>query len=256
MKTKYIVVITAFLIVVVAACQKDQYYYFNDQARLQFGPPQNGRVNNNEFLDTVKSATFFYEDASVLIDTVYFDLYTIGEVSNVDRSYSLRQVQMSNADNAVPNKHYVAFDDALATQLMVIKAGQVHAQVPIIIKRDPDLKSKTMVLNFEVVENENFKLGEKTKLWRKLYITDRLSRPSGWDAWMAQYQFGPYSVTKHKFMIDVTGEKWDQEFFVALISASDLMGYWKSVLNTALIRYNKEHAEPLKDENGEIIYFP
>lgn len=256
MKTKIYISAIAFLLLgVITACQKDQYYYFNDESRLQFGPPNDGR-NYGEFADTAKTATFYYEESDVQLDTVYFDIYTIGETSQIDRTYSLRQVQASGAENAIPNKHYVAFDDADMKKLLVITAGSVHARVPILIKRDPELKAKTVALQFEVEENSSFKPGEKSKVWRKLYITDRLSQPNAWDATTTQYYFGPYSTAKHSFMIEITGQKWDQDFFLEIRTASDLINYWKSVLSTALIKYNNEHAEPLKDENGAIIFFP
>ncbi|MGJ1268325.1 DUF4843 domain-containing protein [Sphingobacterium spiritivorum] len=252
----YFIIVACFVMATIVSCQKDQYYYFNDVARIQFGPPQyTGKTIYSEYADTTKSATFYYEDSNVKLDTVYFDIYTIGGIKNTDRVYKIQQLQLAGLDNAVPGKHYIAFDDPSIQQLYVIKADSVHAQVPVILKRDPELKSKTLNLGIVVQENENFKFGEQTKLWRKLSFTDRLSKPDAWTASISQYYFGPYSVVKHAFMIEVTNERWDQTFMSNL--PLDVNNYYKSFLATALINYNKEHpTNPLKDENGVIIFFP
>ncbi|MOA69108.1 hypothetical protein D3C78_1970980 [compost metagenome] len=56
-------------------------------------------------------------------------------------------------------------------------------------------------------------------------------------------------------MISVTGQKWDQVFMSQL--ATDLQGYYLSVIKTALIDYNNAHpGDPLKDEKGQLVILP
>ncbi|MGE8428601.1 MAG: DUF4843 domain-containing protein [Sphingobacterium sp.] len=240
------------------SCAKDQYYIFNDEARIQFGPPIVPRGTTvSEYQDTLKGATFYYDDQKVIKDTIYFDIYTIGKLATTARNYSIEQINLPNVDNAVPGKHYIAFDDPSLSNAYRIAGDSVHARVPIVILRDPELKQKTINLGFQLVINNNFKLGENSKLWRKLQITDRLSKPNNWSTSVTQYYLGTYSVRKHQFMIETTDDRWDDIFFTEVFSAIDLSSYYKSVLSSALIDYNNAHpGNPLKDENGELITFP
>lgn len=244
--------------IIFISCAKDEYYIFNDEARIQFGPPIVPRGTTvSEYQDTLKGATFYYDAENITRDTIYFDIYTIGKLSKTDRSYKIEQINLPNVDNAIPGKHYVAFDDPSLTNAYSINADSVHAKVPIVILRDPELKTKTINLGFQIVENNDFKLGENSKLWRKLQITDRLNKPNNWTTTISQYYFGAYSVRKHQFMIETTQERWDDNFFSEVYSAIDLINYYKSFLGTALIDYNNAHpGNPLKDENGELITFP
>lgn len=254
--TKYIWAFIAVLALV--SCKKDQYYLYNDIARIQFGPePSRIYTPAYNLVDTLKPYTFYYEDAAVKEDTVFFDIYAIGGTAKNDRPFTLQQEQLPNTLNAVPGTHYVAFTDTRATKHYVIKAGTVHTRVPVIVLRDPSLKTSTPALKFKVVDDANFKIGEVSNIWRKVLITDRLSQPAAWDASVTQYYFGKYSVVKHKFMIDVTGEKWDQDFFTVTKSDNGLLSYYIAVVKTALIDYNQGHpGNPLKDENGELVVIP
>ncbi len=242
----------------VYACKKDQYYLYDDMARVQFGPDI-ARIYTPSYnlADTLKPYTFYYEDASTVQDTVFFDIYAIGGVSKEDRSFTLEQVQVPNVTNAQAGKHYVAFNDAKATKNFVIKAGTVHTKVPIILLRNVDLKANTYILKFKVVADKNFQTGEINNLWRKIEFTDRLSQPAAWNASAVQFYYGKYSVVKHRFMIESTGEKWDQDFMASLPSEYALLQYWIGTLKINLIDYNaKNPGNPLRDENGELVVFP
>lgn len=259
MKNKrYLIAITVIGILALTSCQKDKYYLFNDVARIQFGPePSRIYQTSFDFADTLKLQTFYYYGENIKEDTVFFDIYAIGGTRNTDRSFTLSQEQISGATNAEPGKHYVAFTDPRVAGAYVIKAGTVHARVPVILLRDASLKTTTPVLKFVVQEDKNFQLGELTKTWRKVEFTDRLSQPSLWDATMSTYYFGKYSNAKHNFMIQSTGDKWDNDFFQALRSDLSFLAYCKTVLTTALIDYNKAHpGNPLTDEFGEPVVFP
>lgn len=253
---KYVIV--AMVVLAFASCKKDQYYLYNDVARIQFGP-ETSRIYTTSYnlADTLKPFTFFYEDASVTQDTVFFDIYAIGGVSKADRTFTLEQEQVANVTNAIPGTQYVAFNDPKATKNFIIKAGSVHTRVPIILLRDASLKTSTPVLKFKVVANGSFQVGEINNLWRKVVFTDRLSQPAAWNASATQYYFGKYSVTKHQFMIDLTGEKWDQDFITGIMADYALLQYWTATLKIVLINYNNLHpGNPLKDETGEIVVFP
>jgi hypothetical protein len=248
----------AMLTALLAACKKDQYYLYNDTARLQFGPAADRIYTTSfEMADTVKPYTFYYEPAAVMEDTVYFDIYAIGGVSGKDRPFTLEQVILEGAENAVPGVHYKPFSDPALKDLYVIKAGKVHDSVPVILLRDPSLKNKSVQLQIQVKANEHFQPGEARKLWRRVDFTDMLSQPAAWNASAVQYYWGKYSRVKHSFMIEQTGEKWDQEFLTEVNTDYALLTFWRLKLRTLLTDYNNAHpGEPLTDETGETVVFP
>jgi len=257
MKTlKYILIVIA--VIAITSCKKDQYYLFNDTARIQFGPDAT-RIYTASYnlADTLKPFTFYYELPSVTEDTVFFDIYAIGGVSKTDRSFTLKQEQVPNVSNAVAGTHYVAFTDARVSKFYTIKAGTVHTSVPVIVLRDPSLKTNTVVLKLDVVSDGNFQLGEKSNLWRKVQLTDRLSQPASWNSSFSQYYFGKYSTVKHAFMIQATGQKWDETFISVTSADYALLQYYIGVVKTALIDYNKNNpGNPLRDESGELVVIP
>jgi hypothetical protein len=251
--------ISVVLFMALASCKQDAYYLFNDVARIQFGPDI-ARIYTASYnlADTTKNYTFYYLSASKTQDTVFFDIYAIGGPSTKDRPYTLTQVQVNDGSvNAVSGTDYKAFTDPSVSGSYVIKAGQVHAFTPIVMLRNAALKSKTVTLKFIVAENENFKLGEINNLWRKVVFTDRLSQPTAWGASMVQYYLGAYSVTKHAFIIQVSGQKWDQAFMSTVTADYAQLQFYLSSFKHALADYNAAHpGNPMKDENGQLIVFP
>ena len=239
-------------------CQKDKYFLYNDVGRIQFGPsPDMLYYSGAELRDTVKAYTFFYEKDDLTKDTVYFDVYTVGGIKPDDRHFKLEQIEVEGKLNAVSGVHFEPFDSELSVSNFVIKKDSVHATVPIILLRDLSLKDTSVVLRFKLVENDDFALGQEANLWREVNYTDRLSQPNMWDATSSRYYFGDYSEVKHKFMIDSTGQKWDDEFITFIRIDYSLLQYWVGRCKNALIKYNNAHpTAPLKDENGELVIFP
>jgi hypothetical protein len=254
---KYIIL--ALMLMALASCKQDNYYLFNDTSRIQFGPDIT-RIYTSSYnlVDTTKAFTFYYDASTTTQDTIFFDVYAIGGPSSKDRPFSLQQIQMTDGStNALSGTDYKAFTDATVSSAYVIKAGQVHALVPIVMLRSVAQKTLTLTLKFQVAENTNFKLGDKANIWRKVTFTDRLSQPSAWTASMSQYYFGAYSVVKHAFMIQTTGQKWDQAFMLNVTADYNQMMSYVSQCKQALINYNNAHpGNSMKDENGVVIVFP
>jgi hypothetical protein len=252
-------IIIAIAIIALASCKQDNYYLYNDVARLQFGPEMS-RIYQPTFnlADTTKNYSFFYAAPTRTQDTVFFDIYAIGGTSTKDRPFALQQEQVKDGStNAVSGTDYKAFNDPTVANAYVIKAGQIHTFVPIVMLRSAALKTTTVTLKIVVAENSNFKMGEKSNTWRKVIFTDRLSQPTAWNAYWITYMLGPYSVAKHSFVIESTGQRWDDAFMTILYNDYGQMKYYQSVYKTALIVYNNAHpGNPLKDEFGAIIVFP
>lgn len=256
-KSIYLYMMLVFILLL-NACKQDQYYLYNDVGRLQFGPePSRIYTASYNLADTLKRYTFYYENASVVQDTIYFDLYAVGGTSDVDRAFGLEQELVEGVENPVAGVHYKAFDHVELAAHYVIKAGTVHTRVPIVLLRDASLKSNTYTLKLRVLPNEHFLEGEPTNLWRKVEFTDRLSRPAAWDDSMSQYYLGKYSRVKHEFMIEATGQFWDEEFIQTIRPDFALLGYWTAVVKVALMTYNNQNpTNLLMDEDDELVIFP
>lgn len=248
----------AVLFLLAGSCRKSDEFHYSDVPRIQFGPTPNLIYSaSSAFNDSMKRHTFVYLESSKLIDTAYFDIYTMGFPSDKDRSFVLKQETVEGEMNAVPGVHYKGFSDPDLAGLYEIKAGQVHASVPVVLLRDPSLREQSVVLKFRVVANENFQTGQEPLLWRKLIFSDRLSRPAAWTDFYSTTYFGKYSEAKHRFFIEVTGQKWDQDFISMIISDTQQLQYWLGIAKSALVAYNKANPNnPKVDEEGDLLLIP
>jgi hypothetical protein len=235
-------------LLLINSCKEADFMSYQDIDRLQFGPDNPALIyrsdyeTNWKFRDTTKTYSF------------YFDMYTLGKVTDYDRPYKLVQVQEPNVDNAIPGVHYQAFDAPKSEELYVVKAGQSHIRVPIVFFRDASLAEKPFILSIQIGANEHFDLGPATNVWRKATVADRLLQPTAWNASATTYYWGKYSTVKHQFMIDATGQQWDQDMMSSL--AYDETTYYRAVLKRALADYNNEYPDPLEDEFGDLVVFP
>jgi len=251
--------IFALAIIALAACKKEPYKVYTDAAKLQFGPTPNYiYIASHNLGDTTKTYSFSYGSPTLIQDTVFFDIYIMGNPSTKDRPFTLQQVNLTDGSvNAVAGTDYKAFNDPTVSNAYVVKAGQTHALVPVVLLRSAGLKTNTVALKLKVVENGNFQPGDQALIWRKVIFTDRLSQPAAWNASRTTNYLGAYSVVKHAYMIQITGQKWDDDFINTVFADYELGIYWSSKVKIALADYNNAHpGNPMKDENGLVIVFP
>lgn len=237
------------------SCKQDNYLMYTEADRLQFGPvPEKIYIAQAELEDTLKSYTFLKQPITKLRDTVYFDLYTMGNVSDRERAYSLVQEEMPGVENAVAGVHYVDFTDDAVKPLYTIPAGRNHVRVPVVLIRDDAYLSAKYYLKLKVKENESFKLGDARRTWRKLVIADMLLKPAAWN----DRVFGTYSQEKHKFMTQQTGIDWDQAYILSVNADVTLTYYWQAKFRELLYSYNQDPTNPVRplvDEFGKEISF-
>lgn len=199
---KYNIYIALFsLLSIFSGCEKniDKYNYKNGLNFLY----ENGA-------DSVKNFSFVYGPSDKNIDTVWVQVETIGQLSQADREITFEQIQTSGT-NAINGTHYVAFSDPTVKIHYKVPGGVATAKVPVILKRDATLKTTSVELYFKITENDNFKVVNPKRNRFKIIFTDKLSKPSNW-AYYATAIFGVYGVVKHQFMIDQTGNKWDDDY--------------------------------------------
>jgi len=224
------------------ACTEEELPVFSGTNAIQFASAT----------DSVKTYMFFYDDPSVESATVNFNVLTTGYTSDEDRVFKITQVFPEGVTTAEAGKHFVAFTD----DMFVVKAGAVNAQVPITILRN-QLEPKTAYqLTMQIETNDNFIKGDTTLLLRKLIFSPDLLKPNTWSSHATTYYLGPYSINKHAWMIEQTGQRWDDEFITKGVYGESMGTFWRDVLNQKLVKYNEE-VGPLYDDDGiEIVKFP
>ncbi|HEY0177271.1 MAG TPA: DUF4843 domain-containing protein, partial [Pedobacter sp.] len=249
---------------------------YNDAARVQLNDTSTTNI------------TFYYEPASVTRDTVYIQVNTIGGFTDYNRDVKLIQVPEYNYSytrdpvtnqvidtiatekpyKAVAGVHYVAMDDPSLKDMVVVKAHQVTAQIPVILLRDTSLKTNSYRLRLQLVGNSEFGLGELKSAAVTIVFSDHLERFYSWrvDGYTASAysSFGKYSIAKHQFMVDVLKVKIDEAWYQAIL-AMQAQSHYKNLLKEALSVFNNDPANiasgkaPLRETsspNSPIVTFP
>ena len=238
-------------------CKQADQLVYTDQARVQLS-------------DTATlSQTFVYEPVTVSRDTLYIRVNTIGGIKNVDRAVELVQIPDGPAEKtAKPGIHFVALDDPSLKSLMVVKANEVFAMIPVVLLRDTSLKTNSYRLRLTLSGNSDFGLGEITLRTRAIQFSDRLERFFSWrfDTTVASAYntFGKYSTRKHQFMIDVLEQQVDEAWYQAALVAG-ATNHYKNVVKTALNAFNTNPANiasgaaPMRETNlpsSPLVTFP
>lgn len=236
-------------------------------------PASNNRLNFvfESYGDTLISHTMVYYPEERVTDTLWIELKTSGYITDYPREVLLTQLPVdSNA--AVAGVHYVAFDEPALKGSYVIPANQNNAKVPLIIKRDPSLKTKEYALKVGVKENEYFKQGFPATSERTIMISDIITQPQNWTGLVSWYCFGKYGKRKYQFMIEVGAKRGtiiNEDFFKKLVPSNPpdmaYCNYWGGIFRDALEQENiareKQGLGALREDPkagetiGELIYF-
>lgn len=258
MKTLYVILAGFVLLMLLASCEKDYSLFETTNCYLNFNYED---MTSDEITDgmSTTSYSFVYEGDDVKVDTLWFEVIAMGFLSDEDRPFVLKQFPVEGVDNAVPGVHYVAFDDADLVKYYRIPRGQNTVKIPVVLLRnDPELQKKMMVLKFGFEENDFFAPGYKEMVARTVQIRDFLTEPVGW--WRAN--MGTYGQMKHRLMIQWTGEPWDEAYIKEFGSGdSAYRSYMRQWLRRKLKEENdKRLADPnigdvYREENGTAVSF-
>lgn len=238
------------------------------------------------------SFSFAYSGSEAIKDTVYVDLIIGGPTRDYDRVVKVRQIKEYQIeyiledgvkvdstlvlvkDQAVPGKHYVAFNDPEAMSLMFINKNQHKGKLGIVLKRDATLKATDYSLLIEILQSDDFLPGDFKSVKKKILIIDKLIMPDNWNHKSGPNikpqnspMWGVYGPVKHQFMIDHSpnSERWDAAFLEELNKDDGLMMWYQFLFIRALEKVNAERAameNPLpplaEDPNNQrtIISFP
>lgn len=259
-----VLILCILVVLTQMGCQKEKYQYFNDIARVQMESTEEIRYS------------FFYEDReTVTRDTVYVTVNTIGYPDDRSRVIALEQVpeydityKYDNKGNlidsvitekpnrAVPDVHYVSLTSDVMQSGLVVGPGQVSVNVPIVLLRDPSLRTEEFRLCLKIVATDDFKLGESDMLTRTIVFTDMLSQPNKWD----RRYWGKYSVRKHEFMYEIAKQKIDDEWCERVALDYSEQMYFVNKFKNALEEWKNEHGEPMRedqdDPTSDLVTFP
>ncbi|WP_321332284.1 DUF4843 domain-containing protein [uncultured Bacteroides sp.] len=273
---RFIFILVTIGSIIMTSCSETGYLLYNDIDRVQME-------------DTVTvNYTFVYEPESVIRDTVYIQVNTIGNIANYDREIELKQIPEYNytyvrdpetgqvtdtieterPNKAVAGVDYVALDDAELKKFYVVKANAVTAQIPVVLLRDANLKNESYRLRLELVESKDFGLGESNARAKTIILSDFLQRFYSWrvdnSVATAYNLFGKYSIAKHQFMIDVSGEVIDEDWYQTIV-AIQATSHYKNLFKEALNTFNNDPVNlasgkaPLRetdDSNSPLVTFP
>lgn len=216
------------------------------------------------------SKTFIYDKSTVTRDTVYIPMRTMGFVPKEDRPITVEQIQVTEEEvpgafNAIPGVHYVPLDDPDWRKMAVAKGGKAEVLLPIILLRDASLADGQFALKLRIVENEVFKIVNPELAERIILTSDQLLRPARWDATFVRF-FGAWGPVKHRFMLDNTSDKWDDEFIDYLMYEDAsyylyIRPYLRKKLEEENVKREQAGQGPLREPTingvqGQIVVFP
>ena len=254
------IVIPLLAVAMLTACEKSlPVYDFPDDA-LNFEVTLDeitGEAIERNFSFVYQTALSTDRQSDVKVDTVWVTARTQGFLSTADRSFELQQISAgTERADAVAGQHYISFDDAEMKGRLVVLAGANSVRFPVVVRRDASLADGDVSLYFQLRPNQNFGQGLEPLRTVKLVISDRLAKPTSW----SDYYFGAYGQVKHRFMIDHTGLRWDDDFIRELVSGDwGYIQYLAMLLARELESENASRArqglKPLAEADGREVSF-
>lgn len=258
------IITLAIMLFTASSCEKDLPVYNTTDCRLNFVYYYyNGElIPSQSVTDAMRTQNYSFVLSSaskgkeLTQDTVWFEVTTMGFLSDKNRTISLKQIMVDDANNAVAGKHYISFDDPSFTAKCYVAANQNKTMLPIVLLRDPSLKQENVVLKFTFAENENFKPGYNGLTEKTIVITDQLVKPSNW---RTDY-FGTYGPVKHQLMIEWTQKTWDEEYIKELLNGDiGYLNYLARWFTEKLAEENKKRKEQgldvYKEADGNPVIF-
>ena len=228
-------------------CRLNFVYYNSDSTLMDAGDVE----DQNRFY------SFSFALASTVEaerDTVWFEVETMGFLSDEARPVALRQIEVEGVENAVAGVHYVAFDAPELAPLYRVEGGKSRALIPVVVLRALELTEKTVTLKFAFKDNGYFLPGYEGLDTRTMEITDRLAQPDNWYAGSTYYSLsdyiGAYGEVKHRLMIEWTGKTWDAECIEEFMAGDGAyLNYLTSFFKKRLAEENAA-----RQEAGEDVY--
>ena len=263
MRKIYSLIVFAGSLFCLIGCEQDLPVYDTPECHLNFYYSGLRTTKDTDSIHSQSSYSFIYGSDDVKSDTIWFEVETMGFVSDEDRPIQL--VQLDTVNNAVPDVHYVSFTNPSIAGKYVMPAGKARTRIPVVVLRDASLKQGDVNLCFTFGNNGYFSPGYPVLAVRNLIISDLLSRPSLWDYENpttmngVERYYGKYGRRLHQFMIDETGEKWDDEYTKKIVDGDN--GYFTYLFMKLGQRLKEVNAERqaqgldvLREDDGTAVF--
>lgn len=220
--------------------------------------------------DTLKNYSFVFESGDLSRYTFWLEVQTEGKVCDYPRPVNIKQVPSTQGNDAVAGIHYVAFDRTEVKTQYVIPAGVNKAQIPIVLLRDESLQNSEKNLRIVLEVNEAFLLsGDVNAQHRTIIFADILSMPQMWgEVGSIRSFFGSYGPEKHRFMIEVAGQSFDDDYFKKYFywysdvygwqpnsDEHDYLEYLQGWLQRKLEERNGREGNILTEADGTVVDF-
>lgn len=238
-------------------------------------------ANMIQFYSTTnQDFSFVYEEESKNSVDLIVDIATVGDVVNYDRTIRFEQItkewnytydevdktkkiDSSYVDMKFPAVLGIHYQLESQNNELVMPAGKNILKQKITLLRHESLLKNNYTLKFRLIDSDDFAVGEPAKLNKTIVISNNLLRPTFWKdtAYDIKTTVGNWSEVKHRFMIKVTGERWDDAFLRKMVNDYDnaaLFAHYLKIMKEELAAYNADPANtpPMVDENNNVVVFP
>lgn len=229
---------TATCLTVLASCEQNVMLRYQDDPFIYFSGGK----------DPSTIYSFYLKESSRMRDTVWLRVNLVGMPSAAERRLPLRVAQ-ADGNVAVAGIHYVGFDDPGVSHWYVMPADSTFKDIPVIILRDPSMKTNEYTLELQLYPNDDFGPCLDNYDHYTVKISDMGTIPGNW-SWWSTY-FGEWGQVKMKFIIDYTGYS-DFETY----ANTEIARYLKMKVKEKLAEYEAENGYLMEDDGVTIVEFP
>ncbi|RAJ08494.1 uncharacterized protein DUF4843 [Chitinophaga skermanii] len=201
----YPIIFACSILAMFSACDKQNLDPYHGVNNIYFmWSAEKVSQNNSNLVDS--SVVSFGFSLPTLTDSVFvLPIKTQGQIFPYDRKVGIR---LGANTTAILHEDYDFNIDSV-----VIPANQVVANLPIRFHRTAAMKQDSVVLEFELFENENFQTTMHTVITNvatgatrsfvkyKIFVTDLVSQPRNW----LSGTFGKFSQLKFYFICETLG---------------------------------------------------
>ncbi|MDR0543884.1 MAG: DUF4843 domain-containing protein [Odoribacteraceae bacterium] len=237
MKTNHIAKLL-LLPLLFAACQEVVVNKYEDNPCLYFS-----RADSLAY-------SFYFEESSRLRDTLWIEVCLSGLPRPEARPLPIVQIPAGD-NNAVAGQHYVSLDDPEIKDLVILPPGAAKVNIPVILLRDPTLKTAGRRLLLDIATNEHFGAGIQGYTRLLVHFSDLTEQPANWTS-VWRLVFGDWGAVKMRFIIDYVGVS---NFDVPAMTG-DTRDYLKARAKQKLAEYETANGPLYEADNITRVRFP
>lgn len=189
--------------VLLSGCKQEIDHPYEGKDRIQFQHYTTDWNGNRHYSDSTVYSFGLTPD-TVVMDTLKLPVEYLGKGSALARDYEVSIV--SDSTTANEDVHFLSFNHT-----QIFRADKLTDTLRIVILRKSLPNDYTTMENVQLVlkmeANENFDLGLKGGLYKRILLNNYMSEPKWWNGSL-RGMFGFFHPAKWKFLI----EKLDDEF--------------------------------------------